>query len=304
VSADKEIQAWIRRALRADPPRSKSLMVTVLGDSIAPRARGLWLSELIQLMRPFRVNERLVRTTTFRLSEEGWLQPERKGRRSRYMLTGLGMERILHAQTRIYEPPPRTWSGVWTVVILGNAGYGLAERAAVRRELEWEGFGMLAPGIACHPCADRDAVSAILDRHRLTDSAIVLEARDLDSAGGLPSRGLIAECWKLEQLANLYAGFVSRFQSVLPLAERAIEAQTAFVVQTLLIHAWRRIVLHDPRFPVELLPADWPGQTAFEVCRGIYQRTFEPAQKHVTAHLSGEAAYAGAGNLAGRFGGL
>ncbi len=287
------VQNWIRRFLQAEPPRSKSLIVTIFGDSIAPRTRGLWLSQLIALLRPFHVDERLARTSTFRLAEEGWLVSERTGRKSRYSLTDSGLHRIENAHHRIYDPPPQRWPGAWTMVILSRAGNRVAERAELRRELEWEGFGTLAPGIAVHPCADRDALAAILDRLGLAGSAIVLEARDLSDISALESGALIAECWNLEDLARMYATFSARFAPLLRILDAPngkggskIDAQTAFVLETLLIHSWRRVVLHDPSFPTDLLPENWPGSAAYDLCRQLYFRLFKEAGEFVARHLN------------------
>src|SRR6266700_1950701 len=71
--ADPEITRWAQRTLKADPPRAKSLIVTVWGDALAPHGSAVWLAGLIRLMAPFGINERLVRTSVFRLSQDGWL---------------------------------------------------------------------------------------------------------------------------------------------------------------------------------------------------------------------------------------
>lgn len=299
-----DVHSWARNFLRAEPPRSKSLMVTLFGDSIAPRAGGLWLSELIQLLRPFHVNERLVRTSTFRLAEEGWLKAERQGRRSRYSLTELGLQRIDHAHGRIYSPLPHKWDGLWTVVILSRTRNHVSARTELRRELEWDGFGTLAPGIAVHPSADRAALSAILDRLRLRESAIVLEAWDLKAIAALPAGALMAECWNLETLAAQFERFLARFKPLLPLLEAEVEAQDAFVVQTLLIHAYRRVVLHDPRFPAELLPEQWPGHAAYDLCRELYMRTYEQTHRYLAQHLDENAHRILSRKFSERFGGL
>ena len=51
--------------------RAGSLITTVFGDSIAPRGGTVWLGSLIRAMAEFGVNERLVRTSVFRLAREG-----------------------------------------------------------------------------------------------------------------------------------------------------------------------------------------------------------------------------------------
>lgn len=298
------IHGWIQQFLRAEPPRSKSLMVTVFGDSIAPRSGRLWLGELIGLLRPFQMNERLVRTSTFRLAEEGWLEPQRHGRRSRYSLTNSGLQRIEDAHRRIYSPPPQRWDGQWTVVILSRAGNNADARGELRRELDWQGFGALAPGISVHPCADRGALIAVLDRLELRESTMVLEARDLRAIAAMPANALIAECWNLEELAALYRNFVARFEPVPVMVQNGIESQAAFVLQTLLVHAFRRVVLHDPRLPVELLPDDWPGHAAYDLCRTIYLCIHELTQHYFSEHLDEASRQITSRAYYERFGGL
>lgn len=298
------IHGWIEQFLRADPPRSKSLMVTLLGDSIAPRGGGLWLSELIYFLRPFHMNERLVRTSTFRLAEEGWLAAQRQGRRSRYTLTDTGLQRIENAHQRIYQPPPTRWNGAWTVVAISRDGNEVESRSELRRGLEWEGFGRLAPNLFLHPCADPRNVTSLLQELNSKDSAIVLEARDLQDFSALSSRALIEECWDLEELDHLYKGFLERFEPLIRLVEEEMEGQSAFAAQTLLIHAFRRVVLHDPRFPAELLPDGWPGHAAYELCRRLYLRLWEQSSTYLAAHVEGTGAEITSPDYYKRFGGL
>src|SRR5437867_140293 len=76
------IKKWIEEFMVTDPPRSKSVVMTIFGDSIAPHGGAVWLGSLIELLTPFGVSDRLVRTSVFRLAEEGWLEAKREGRRS------------------------------------------------------------------------------------------------------------------------------------------------------------------------------------------------------------------------------
>jgi phenylacetic acid degradation operon negative regulatory protein len=54
---------WIAHFLASDPPRSKSLVMTIFGDSIAPHGGTIWLGSLIELLAPFGVSARLLRTS-------------------------------------------------------------------------------------------------------------------------------------------------------------------------------------------------------------------------------------------------
>ncbi len=248
-----KVARWIERQLQADPPRSKSLIMTVFGDSIAPYASGLWLSELVRLMEPFGVNERLVRTSGFRLAEEGWLQPERSGRRSRYSLTTSGWERVEHASGRIYAPPPAHWDGKWTLLVLRRSGNAAAGRLQLRRELQWEGFGTLGPGMFLHPCADGESVHEVVKRLGLQRSVVLLEASELKEVSPNAAEELVGDCWALGDVRARYQHFLASFASVNAIARAGLEPEPAFVVQTLVIHAFRRAVLHDPRLPAPLV---------------------------------------------------
>ena len=306
----KRIDDWIKRALKEDPPRSKSLLITIFGDSVQPYATGIWLSELIALLKPFHVNERLVRTSGFRLAEEGWLQSTREGRRSRYALTPSGAQRVDHAAHRIYAPAPASWDGSWTFVVQSKASALAADRAELRRELHWEGFGTLGSGLFLHPCADLTALAEVLDRFQPAEKVTVLQARDLGAISSQPAARLAAECWNLDSLAAEYRQFLHRFEPALSLLQHGAEPATAFLAQTLLIHAFRRRTLHDPRLPAVLLPPDWPGTRAFELCREIYRLTFEPTCQHLSLHLQAPGSEAtppgltASSDLLARFGGL
>src|SRR5437773_6970290 len=133
---DPFVARWIRRALASDPPRARSLIVTVWGDALAPHGGIVWLAGLIRLMTPFGINERLVRTSVFRLVRDGWLAAQSHGRRSRYRLTREGMRRFDQAHHRIYTTANPVWDGEWEVVLAPPD----AARQKLRDELAWEGF--------------------------------------------------------------------------------------------------------------------------------------------------------------------
>lgn len=299
------LEAWIQRRLRADPPRSKSLMMTIFGDAIAPYSSGVWLSELIGLLEPFGINERLVRTSGFRLVEEGWLKPERQGRLSRYALTASGWQRVEHASRRIYDPPSARWNGKWTWIMLRRSENLAAERLQLRRELEWEGFGTLAPGMYVHPCADRKTVREVLERLGLSKNVVAVEASALEEIACCSTSILVRDCWRLEFVGARYEAFVQTFRPVLRLLDQRVDPQAAFVVQTLLIHAFRRVVLHDPRLPMPLLPADWAGSAAYDLCREIYLHTFPHTQTFLAERVAEiSAKMKPTRQLMSRFGGL
>ena len=284
----QRIARWIRRDLERHPPRAKSLVVTVWGDAIAPHGGAVWLGSLIKLLEPLGLNERLVRTSVYRLVREGWLSARQDGRRSRYELTASGRERFEHAYRRIYAPPPAVWDGAWEIV-LALGSLTPRQRRELKRELGWEGFGALAPGTFLRPArahngADLDPLLAALDA---TGQVVVLQARDGSEARLLADS--VLRCWDLSRIASQYRAFLSRFRAVIEdFHAGAADAEQAFVVRSLLIHAFRRVTLHDPGLPRLLAPSGWPAPRAYALCRDFYRRTQKRAEAHLAAMLNDE----------------
>ena len=260
----------VERFHRQRPLRAGSLIITLFGDAILPRGGAVSLRSLIDLAGAFRVNERLVRTATARLAQEGWLEARRLGKHSEYRLTEGGRERFAEATARIYGPSTAPWSGRWTLVVL--PAMPTAERQRLRKTLAWQGFGEIASGVFAHPALHRSPLD-------LPTGALLFEA-DLASPS---STALIDLGWDLKDLAQRYRQFADRFERVQAELERDPDPGAAFVVRTLLIHEYRRFHLRDPLLPEALLPAAWPGVRAEQVCRLLYGRLFGPSERHLSA---------------------
>lgn len=288
--ATARIDRWIRHELVRAPLKAKSLVVTVWGDAIAPHGGAVWLSGLIRLLAPLGLNERLVRTSVFRLAREGWLSARQDGRRSLYRLTAQGLMRFEHAYRRIYAPPAQDWDGIWDIVLAPMPVLADHERRSLRKELRWEGFAAVAPGVFVRPArgAARGALAAIFAALELTDRVALLSGRD---AHGRGSRSLWAygrECWNLSAVAAEYRRFLARFEALMRNVRDGgeVDPERCFVVRSLLIHAFRRVTLHDPQLPLELLPSRWPAAAAYAFCRDLYRLTQHKAELHLMATLA------------------
>ena len=270
----------VSRFRRQRPLRGGSLIVTLFGDSILPRGGAITLGSLIRLADPFGLNERLVRTAATRLAQDGWVVAKRDGRLSEYHLSRDGRERFVEATRRIYGPSSAPWSGKWTLIVLPPLE--AAARRQLRKELSWHGFGELNNGVFAHPAASAATLDARSWQTPLPKNALIFDA-DLTSQSA-PS-ALIERGWDLEDLALRYQRFVQRFERAATLVQRDVDPASAFLVRTLLIHEYRRFHLRDPLLPEPLLPADWPGIRAAQLCAEIYRRLFEPSE----IYLSGVA---------------
>jgi phenylacetic acid degradation operon negative regulatory protein len=290
---EKPVARWIRRELEAHPPKARSLIVTVWGDSIAPHGGAVWLSGLIRLLAPLGLNERLVRTSVYRLARQGWLAAQQDGRRSLYRLTPLGLVRFEHAYRRIYAPPPDAWDGTWEMVLAPGAALAAASRRELRKALRWEGFGTLGPGVFVRPAAGSDplALAAILSELKLQQRVTVLSARDAPALGTRSLQAYRRECWNLEGIAAEYRRFLARFEAVIGHFRHndGIDPERCFVVRSLLIHAFRRVTLHDPQLPAALLPPRWPAASAYALCADFYRLTQRRAEQHLVATLATRA---------------
>jgi phenylacetic acid degradation operon negative regulatory protein len=284
------IDNWIRQCMANDPPRSKSVVMTVFGDAITPRGGAVWLGSLIALLAPFGISDRLVRTSVFRLAEEGWLEATRQGRRSLYTLTASGLRRFERAYQRIYSPTELRWDGSWTLVLTAPEIISAGQRARLRKELLWEGFGMVAPGVFVHPGGKSAALEEILARAGAAEKVFVCSAEESQQVSTRPLSDLVEHCWQLEKMVEDYRRFIRRFEPLLKLLKKrsALDPEQAFAIRTLLIHAFRRVQLHDPQLPLELLPKQWPGTAAFELCHRIYQLTYKEAEQYILEALQRE----------------
>lgn len=270
----------VARFQRQRPVRAGSLLVTMFGDAIAPRGGAVTLGSLIRLAAPFEVTDRLVRTSVGRLAKDGWLEFRRAGRQSEYVLTAHGRSRFAEATQRIYAEAPHSWDGHWTLIFL-PAG-PRARRETIREEMTWLGFGQVSAGVLAHASRSVEDTRRQLEELRVNGQAIVMRAK---SEGAEADQGLLAAGWDFAELGRSYQKFVASFEPVREvLAGRGgLPSETAFVIRTLLIHEYRKIHLRDPLLPNSLLPSDWVGVRAYELCRDLYRRVFAAAEDHITA---------------------
>jgi phenylacetic acid degradation operon negative regulatory protein len=302
-SAASAATAIVARFRRQRPLRGGSLLITVFGDAIAPRGGAITLGSLIDLAGPLGLNERLVRTAMARLADDGWLENRRQGRLSEYRLSRDGRERFAAATRQIYAVPDPAWQGAWTLVLLPTPDRNV--RTAAREVLGWLGFGEPTPGVFVHPMLPGAEVDRALRGSPALADAIVLASTQSGSRG---DRQLARLGWDLADLAARYRRFIAQFAPARATLDDGTspEPLPGFQIRTLLIHEYRKIHLRDPLLPAALLPADWVGTDAYRLCREIYERVAEPAERHLSAcgaRLDGPLPPATA-ELSGRFGGL
>ncbi|MEZ5500225.1 MAG: phenylacetic acid degradation operon negative regulatory protein PaaX [Steroidobacteraceae bacterium] len=280
TTVESTTRSLVRNFGRQRPLRAGSLLVTIFGDSIAPRGGVITLRSLIELAAPFGLTERLVRTSVSRLADDGWLTSRRRGRLSEYRLARTGADRFARATSRIYAAPRRQWDGRLTVAIAHRERRGV--NAQLAQSLSWEGFAQIARGVLVSAAHDASATRQIIARAGLAGDVHVLTACDERSQ---ELAQIVRSGWNLDELAARYRSFLKRFA---PLArtvahERSVDPRCAFVLRTLLIHEFRKVELRDPLLPAALLPDDWAGHDAYALCRRVYRWALAPAERFLSA---------------------
>ena len=258
--------------LKREPSRTGSIIITVFGDAIVPRGGSVWLGTLLEFFESLDIDSGVVRTAMSRLAADGWLTREKIGRNSFYRLAGKGRQTFELATQHIYDPPPSNWTGRFELLLIGE------DRDVSREALRNAGFGSPLPGVWVAPSGVPVPEEAA--------NAIRLEVSAEDASG----RRLLSASWPLDRTADAYQKFMTTFEPLRAALGRgtALSDADAFTARILLIHHYRRVVLRDPLLPGELLPADWPGRAARDLCSEIYRALLAPSEQWLDSHGTNE----------------
>ncbi|MFI8415834.1 phenylacetic acid degradation operon negative regulatory protein PaaX [Serratia sp. NPDC078593] len=282
---EHKLDEFIRHALEAQPISGTSLIISLYGDALSHRGGEVWLGSLSALLESLGFGDRFVRTSVFRLQKEGWLDVEKIGRRSYYRVTEQGMRQFSHAESKIYLSEPPEWDGKWELLLLETAEKN--ERARLRKKLGWLGFGQIANNVMAAPTHAQTDVTALLNELNASEQVIYFRADYPYNKSEHTLRQRVTECWSLDEVASNYHEFIVFFRPLMmrlrDLDDSALTPLRCFQIKLLLIHFFRRVALKDPLLPDALLPAQWEGQIARNLCINIYQRVDPAATDYVSA---------------------
>ncbi|RDL45633.1 phenylacetic acid degradation operon negative regulatory protein PaaX [Marinomonas piezotolerans] len=279
------LDTLITRFQKQKPIRASSLVITLYGDAIEPHGGTVWLGSLIKLLEPMGINERLMRTTIFRLTQDGWLTSDKVGRKSYYSLTGSGRRKFEQAFRRVYSTNQTVWDGSWSLIMTQQLT--AEERKQLLDDLSWQGFVVLTGQLLGSPNTNLSDINTTLISSGLQDKVIVFRTHEQEELAGKQIRMLVRECWELDKLGAHYQEFITLFRPVWQeLDEKEnLDPESCFLTRTLLIHEYRKLLLRDPLLPEELLPGDWEGRAARQLCRNIYRKITPAAEKWLGNNL-------------------
>ncbi|MBU9697343.1 PaaX family transcriptional regulator [Rhodobacteraceae bacterium HSP-20] len=249
--------SWRDETLRELRLNAAAFIVTIYGDVVVPRGGILWTGTLIALCAEVGINESLVRTAVSRLVAAEQLAGERIGRRSYYRLRQSAQAAFLEAADLLYgtDRPAQGWQ------IIHDAT--LRPDEARRRRI-----GHMGGPVFIRPDRGQPAPEGATVFH----------------AGRVSSAGSVAGFWDLRALQEGYERFLSLFRGV---DARGMGDAEALVARLLLVHAYRFVLLRDPRLPEEHLPPDWNGAEARALFRRLYEALTPAAHRHVAACCEG-----------------
>jgi phenylacetic acid degradation operon negative regulatory protein len=234
-----------------------AFIVSIYGDVVVPRGGVLWTGTLIGLCAEVGISETLVRTAVSRLVAAEQLAGERIGRRSFYRLRSSAVQTFMQAADLLYGPD-RPMQG-WQIIHAPD----LRPEDARRQRM-----GLMGGAVFIRP-----------DRGQpLPAGALVFHAEMVTQAAPL------AGFWDLSALREGYGRFIEIFSGVDP---AALSDERALVLRLLLVHAYRMVLLRDPRLPPEHLPQDWNGAEARGLFNRLYLGLTPAAHRHIAACCEG-----------------
>ena len=278
-SSTDQRRAAARAGDRYPRPRrgdsAKSVLVTLLGEFVLPGGGAIWTGTVIEALALLGFAERNARQALARAGDDGLIEPERHGRRTRWHLTASGRQLLEDGAERIYGFGQRDdeWDGRWLVVHCAVPETMRRERHQLHTRLAFEGFGFLSPTVAVSPhCRLEDVAGRIIAGLELRDLATVFTA----STGQLsPDATVLDRAWDLTSLQTDYRSFLESVDRMDP-----ANSEERFTALVQLVNEWRRFPFTDPEFPRDLLPNDWIGLEALREFERCHARWSPDATTH------------------------
>lgn len=236
-------------------------------------------------LAPLGFSERLVRTSVFRLVKDDWLQVRKIGRRSFYAFTESANNHYTKAARRIYSAAKERYDDSWLVVI---PSFVAEDKLVIfRRQLKWLGFSTLTSGAFAHPSIEQSSLEETIKELDIADSVIVFSSQTIDDNSARVLKNLVFEKWNLQQLQSQYGDFIKTYLPLLNLLQTNchLNSQQSFLLRTLLIHEYRRILLQDHELSNNMLPDEWNGYKASQLTGELYSILGKISNRYITSSL-------------------
>jgi phenylacetic acid degradation operon negative regulatory protein len=211
------------------------------------------------------------------MRRRGFLQSRRDGRHSFYRLTDRGLKEVRGGSDRAFGSPHDKWDGHWTLVTYSVPEKHRQCRDALRRSLNWYGFGALAPGIWISPRVLRSEAEEKWRKLGVWEYLEVFGAKHL---GPSDEHNLVDRAWPhLSVLAGRYQSYLAKYEPILHLCQAGeLDDEACFAIRLQSLFEFVAIALDDPGLPLSLLPGDWPRPRAQSLFDELRQGLAKPAE--------------------------
>lgn len=261
-----------------------SMTVTIFGDVVSQHGGWIWLGSLINCMAPLGFNDRAVRTSAFRLVQNGLLDVKKIGRKSYYCFTENAKTQYDRISRKMYASEPAKWDNRWLFVLINSVPE--EKREELKKGLNWQGFNMLTTNLYAHPSSDRESLDELLSEQEITQDVAIFSASTQEAQSQEVIRSLVSTRWDIEELAQHYQEFLTYYRNLIgTINVSVLNSEECFVFRSALIHDYRKIQLKDPDLPTDLLPSGWVGFEALDLVKRLYKALAEPSLEYVEQAL-------------------
>lgn len=260
-------------------PTPQAVLMTMLGRYCLDDNPAIATNGHLDVLGRIGLSERAARLTLSRMVARGLLERIRRGRIAYYRITGLGGNVMRNQERRTFHDPGAAPGpgGEWTILSFSLPESQRKQRHLLRRRLAWEGFGPLRDGLWIAP-----------GDHDLTEMYQALREIGIDQRieafVGRPKftdvPAMISRVWALDELSELYRGFLREWD----VADPAPAAADELGKDLLLISTWRQLLRETPWLPAEYLPPDWPAARCRELFRSLHEG-YAPAASALVAEI-------------------
>jgi phenylacetic acid degradation operon negative regulatory protein len=241
---------------RASSRTARSILLTVLGEAVAPYGETVWQESLVAALITLDISSPAARQVVARAIREGWLTSERVGRRSLLTISEPSRKMLEEGRARALTFGTATeWDGRWLLAAVTVPEEQRELRYQLRTQLGWLGFGSLGNGLWISPHVEHQ--KATVDLLRGGDESVnAFVFVTMMSPTHSPAE-IARAAWDLDALHERYASFLAVHGKPRPRAPA-----TVFAAWIRMFTSWRHFPLVDPELPDSLLPARWPRSRA------------------------------------------
>ncbi len=247
-----------------------SLIVTLFGDVVTQHGHWISLGSIIDALEPLGMSERLVRTSVYRLVQSEWLMRKKIKKNSYYSFTETAKRHYDNAAKRIYTVERAEWDGSWLLLLPVTVPDD--KKSALEKELAWLGFSTLSTGLWAHPSVEKSVLEDTLVELDLLDAVIIFDGKTYMKKSNDTLKNLVKRRWNLDKLSEMYQSILDAYRPLLLdiIDKGAPTPQQAFVIRTLFIHEFRRVLIKDHELPDTMLPYGWVGFETMELAEKLY----------------------------------